>query len=150
MLSAQELTFEALIGNCPLTSSRLNGLCWKLCQMKCPVHELQYITDHSAKILQNHVVHFLAHTQHSSLRKCFDFFPSFARNFFTERSSKSLVFIVDSRAIALAILPLPALTSHGFVNVSATGQDMSQPARARYVCIFKVLGRVNISGHWRP
>ena len=40
----------------------------------------------------------------------FGFFPSFVKNFMTERSSKSLVFIVDPHAIAL-ILPLPALTS---------------------------------------
>ena len=30
----------APVGNWPLTSSRLNGRYWKLCQLKCPVHEL--------------------------------------------------------------------------------------------------------------
>ena len=42
----------------------------------------------------------------------FGFLPSFVRNFITERSSKSLVFIVYPHAIALAIFPLPALTSN--------------------------------------
>ena len=37
---AQESTFVSPIGNWSLTSSRLNGWYWKLCQLKCPVHEL--------------------------------------------------------------------------------------------------------------
>ena len=61
----------------------------------------------------------------------FRLFPSFMRNLITERSSKSLVFIVDPHAIALAILSLPALWSDWFLNVAATCQVMSQPAYAR-------------------
>ena len=41
----------------------------------------------------------------------FDFFPSFVRNFITERTSKSLEYILDPHAIAFAILPLLELTS---------------------------------------
>ena len=37
------------------------------------------------------------------------------------------MFIVDPHALALVILPLPALTSDWFVNVAATCQDISQP-----------------------
>ena len=54
-----------------------------------------------------------------------DFFPSFVRNFIMERSSKSLVFIVDPHPIVLEILTLSALTSDWFAIVAATCQDMS-------------------------
>ena len=107
---------------------------------------LSYNTDLNTTILQNHVLHFLAHF----LWRCFHwptwtwivfnrfptpikllgpklylivgrwniailswtsigFFPSFVRNLITKWSLKSLMFIVDPHAIALPILPLPAL-----------------------------------------
>ena len=56
------------------------------------------------------------------------FFPSFVRNFITEWISKSPMVVVHPHAIALAILSLPALWSHWFVNVAATCQNKSQSA----------------------
>ena len=72
---------------------------------------------------------------------CF-WLPFLCEEFYHRMKLQNLVFIADLHAIALAILPRPALMSDYFVNVAATCHDMSQlvPARSHLVWRCKILG----------
>ena len=62
----------------------------------------------------------------------FQFFPFLCEEFYHGTKHQILrIFIVDLHAIVSAFLLLPTLMSDWFVNLAATCQDMSQPARAR-------------------